>query len=349
MKNTNPYTLVFGKEPVQLISRVRLINEVTEALVGEPPTYQVCMVTGVRGSGKTVFMTEVSHRIAMDPDWIVVELNPQRDMLEGVASKLSSDNELATLFRTAKINLSFFGFGVEIGGTTPITDIETALGKMLASIQRKGKKVLVVVDEASNTSHMRAFVSAFQILIRQNLPLYMIMTGLYENIDALQNADNLTFLHRAPKVTMDPLNIGIIAENYKKTFDLDDERAHMRAKLTCGYPFAFQVLGYLMWNNPGDDRDLIPTFRQYMEEYVYEKLWSELSRGDQKIAYAISQSVDGKIRDIRAVLGLETNQFNPYRKRLLKKGLVDGSVHGYLRFTLPLFGEFVRDNFDGDL
>ena len=38
------------------------------------------MITGVRGSGKTVFMTDISKQIKEDESWIVVELNPEKDL-----------------------------------------------------------------------------------------------------------------------------------------------------------------------------------------------------------------------------------------------------------------------------
>ena len=52
----------------------------------------------------------------------------------------------------------------------------------------------------------------------------------------------------------------------------------------------------------------------------------------------------GKIKEIREHLGMETNEFNPYRKRLMKKGIVSGETRGYVFFTLPLFERYVIDN-----
>ena len=57
---------------------------------------------------------------------------------------------------------------------------------------------------------------------------------------------------------------------------MKDEALQM-AKETKGYPFAFQVLGYLCWRNEAEWTEVLPEYSQYLEEYVYEKLWSELS------------------------------------------------------------------------
>jgi hypothetical protein len=38
---------------------------------------------------------------------------------------------------------------------------------------------------------------------------------------------------------------------------------------------------------------------------------------------------------------MDGNEFSKYRLRLIRKGLVDGSMRGRLFFVLPLFREFV--------
>lgn len=339
----NPYTLVFGKEPAQVISRTAQIIEIVDTFREENPSQQVYIITGVRGSGKTVLMTEAAREIASDEDWVVVELNPERDMLESFAAKLSSEDRFARLFQSAKLNLSFFGLGLEVGGTAPITDIEVALEAMIAALAKQGKRVLVTVDEAASTQNMKAFANSFQILIRRNLPLFLLMTGLHENIRTLQDQKSLTFLYRAPKIATTPLNLGAMAANYRENLALDDATALEMARLTKGYPFAFQVLGYLSWRSGSFDNRVRSELRQYLEDYVYEKIWSELSEGDRIIAHAIALSEEGKVSSIRESLGYDTNHFNPYRKRLVDKGIVDGKRHGFVRFTLPLFDEFVRD------
>lgn len=83
-------------------------------------------------------------------------------------------------------------------------------------------------------------------------------------------------------------------------------------------------------------------FKQYLEEYVYEKIWSELSSTDKQVAYAIATTDSTKISDIRETLDMSTNQFNPYRQRLIRKGVINGSEFGHVMFSLPLFGQLPR-------
>ena len=102
----NPYTLVFGKEPAQMIARHMQTAEIIDTFNSDNPSQQVYIITGVRGAGKTVLMTDVAKRLQKNDIWITVELNPERDMLETLVSKLSSNHTLAKLFQSAKINLS---------------------------------------------------------------------------------------------------------------------------------------------------------------------------------------------------------------------------------------------------
>ena len=82
---------------------------------------------------------------------IVVNLNAQRDLLQSFAAKLNSDQWLNKIFRESEINLSAFGIGVGIKGIPPIDDIEEALIRMLSGVKKHGKRVLITIDEVTNS------------------------------------------------------------------------------------------------------------------------------------------------------------------------------------------------------
>lgn len=338
---TNPFSLSFGKEPLSFIERGRQSREIIDSFSEENPSCQVYMITGVRGSGKTVMLTDIAKHFRKEKDWIVVDLIPERDLLQMLAAELSNRPELLSIFQDAKINLSFLGLGLEIDGVPPITDVSVAVTRMLERIRKKGKRVLITIDEVSRNQTMREFVSLFQIFMRQDLPVFLAMTGLYENIYELQNEKTLTFLYRAPKMELQPLNIGMIASKYREIFQLDEDEALQMAKETKGYPFAFQVLGYLCWRNEAEWTEVLPEYSQYLEEYVYEKLWSELSSNDRKVLIAMTEADDQKVGSIRAKAGKSSSSFGVYRDRLIKKGIVVATEYGHLDFALPRFREFV--------
>ena len=356
---SNPFTISFGKEPTEYISRLSQTAEILDEFLSLNPASQVYMITGVRGSGKTVMLTMVKKELKKNKDWIVVELSPVRDMLKSLAAKLYEQPELNKLFLKASLDLTKLGIGVSIRKTVPVEDIETALGRMLREIQKSGRKVLITVDESLSNQYVREFASIFQILLREDYPVYLLMTGLYENFYELQNEEGLTFLYRAPKITLDALSINAIRDRYQKVFQINEDDAMKMAKLTMGYPFAFQVLGYLCWKKRNVPlEEILPEYDQYLEEYVYAKIWSELSAKDQKVLLAMARLVKGlpegaaiKNVSIREEIGMSSAEMSVYRGRLIHKGIIADSGYGQFAFRLPRFAKVIRgwNNMDQEI
>ena len=53
----NPFTLTFGRSPLESVDRPVQINEIIETFTADTINQQMFIITGVRGSGKTVMMT----------------------------------------------------------------------------------------------------------------------------------------------------------------------------------------------------------------------------------------------------------------------------------------------------
>lgn len=305
---------------------------------------QIYMVTGVRGSGKTVMMTNIADILSKRDDWIVVELNATRDLLQSLASRLYAVPRLHDCFLKAKLDFSAFGLGVSIENAAPVTDVEDMVAKMLDQLQKLGKRLLITIDEVVYSEQMKVFASAFQIFMRQEYPIFILMTGLYENIYELQNDKSLTFLYRAPKIILEPLNLTAVRQHYKNIFALEEEKAERMAALTRGYPFAFQVLGYLYWEHRDTMTldEILPEYDQYLEEYVYSKIWSEMSEKDKEILQVLAVSGEIKVKNLREKLRLASEQFSVYRERLKRKGVIDTRQYGMVSMALPRFEEFIK-------
>ena len=84
----------------------------------------------------------------------------------------------------------------------------------------------------------------------------------------------------------------------------------------------------------------IEPYQQHLDEYVYEKIWTEMSKKDKAVLFAVANS-DGSVKQVKSNLGMEDNQFSPYRERLLRKGVLEASGYGTVELTLPLFREYV--------
>ncbi|MBG9367461.1 ATP-binding protein [Streptococcus sp. NLN64] len=342
---TNPFTLGFGKKPLTYIDRTAQTTTIIEDLTSDNPSSQSYILTGVRGVGKTVMMNEIVRHLNQKSDWITIKLNPNRPLFESLAAKLYEIPEISALFHKAKLNLSIFGLGVDVENVPPVVSIEVALEKMLLQLKENNKKLLIAIDEVTKSDNLKAFVSSFQLWISDDLPVFLLMTGLYENISLLQDDSSLTFLHRSKKEYLSPLNYLFITKSYKEIFDLSDEEAIEMSRLTRGFPFAFQVLGYLKWNEKEKALvELLDAFDDYLQEYVYNKIWSELSDLDRDVLKAFLDSPRNEVpvSQLRDQLEFSANKFSVYRERLIRKGVVHPSKRGYLELTLPRFRDFLK-------
>lgn len=340
----NPYMLTFGVKPSQYISRVQQMEQIIGTFNSEKPSINVYLISGVRGSGKTVLMSNVSEVLKKDSGWIVISLNPTRDILHSAVEKLNAHKEFSKIKLTDKVDFSLLGIGVSIEGAEKISDEEVALETILSYVKKIKKKVLFTIDEVTNSEYIKQFTSTFQNLIRDEYPVFLLMTGLYENIRKIQDEDELTFLYRAPRIELTPLNISGMMESYKNTLGIDDATARQMAKKTKGYSYAFQLLGYLSYQKKeGFDVDVNQAYRQYLEEYSYEKIWHELSAIEKNILIALAKCDTKKVKDIREMIQSKSNDFSVYRTRLIRKGVVYSPSYGELDFTLPEFDRFVLD------
>lgn len=342
MPQDNPFSLSFGKKPSNIIERTLIENEIIDTFNSKDPSYYATVITGIRGSGKTVLLSSISNRLKKEKDWVVVDLSADSDLLTSLAASLSERNDLLKTFKDAKINISIFGIGIEIDKSPANEATVAALDKMLYKLTQKKKKVLVTIDEVVSNTYMRKFVSQFQIFLRNEYNVFLLMTGLYENVDAIQNEKTLTFFYRAPKITLEPLNIGSIASKYAQTFDLDEVESIRMAKETRGYPYAYQVLGYLCFQQGKKWEEVIDDYEKYLFEYSYEKIWSELSPKDRDVIFAIADTTTSDVESIRTTGSFSSNYFTVYRNRLIKRGVIYSPDFGKLEFTLPRWQNFVR-------
>ena len=191
--------------------------------------------------------------------------------------------------------------------------------------------------------NMKRFASEFQLFIRKNYPIYLLMTGLYENIYAIQNDPALTFLLRAPKICMEPLSIHQIAKQYKRVFDTDDDKSKKLAQITKGYAFAFQALGllYYEYHDTLSLDEILSKLDDMLDDFVYKKIWEGLSEKDREIVRVLgSEKMNSS--DICKKLGINNTSFPRYRDRLLKKGILSIVSRGIVELALPRFAEVIE-------
>ena len=341
--SNNPFSLSFGKSPNKLISRYDYANQIISTFNSDNPVSNAYLIEGVRGCGKTVLMTLIEKELAQEKNWIIIDLNSTQDLLSDFAIRLvDSCKKLTDIFKKG-FNLSVAGFGIGINGEEQKRNSVSIICELLEKLNKKNKKVLITIDEVMNGDNMRHFASEFQILLRKDFQIFLLMTGLYENIYAIQNDPALTFLLRTPKIKLEPLSLAQITKVYKNVFNTDDETSKKLAQITKGYAFAFQALGLLYF----DYKDSLPLdkillkFDDLLDDFVYRKIWEGLSNQDKNVLLAIT---DSKIQvgDVCKKLNMTSATFSKYRERLLNRGIIHSPQHGYVEIILPRFNEVIK-------
>ena len=341
----NPFSLSFGTEPKEYITRNQQIDKIVSTFKDEAPSSYAYMLTGIRGAGKTVMLSSITDIFEKEKDWIVINVSPDMDILNSIVAHIYSRKKLQNVFAGAKLDLSALGIGVSVKQTDPVYDATTVLEKLLTELKKKDYKLLIAIDEIVNNANVKLFAGVYQILLRKKFQIFLLMTGLYENINNLQNEKTLTFLYRAPKIYLEPLNKFSIARSYKKVFGVDDKVAKEMAELTNGYAYAYQVLGYLYWDRSDNNtkavniENLIDEYDSTLSEYVYEKIWSELPEKEKMITSLLVKNGQMKTKDIKEELNMSDSQMSVYRDRLKRRGVIDVSRYGYISLILPRFGE----------
>ena len=114
------------------------------------------------------------------------------------------------------------------------------------------------------------------------------------------------------------------------------------AEFTKGYSYAFQALGYIMWEDGCKLEEAIPKFDERISEYCYEKIWEDLSETEKKVVIFLSEKGKLKTKEVIEKSMSSVKSFPSIRDRLIKKGVIDGSEYGYISLSLPRFSEFIK-------
>ena len=342
MRKNNPFCLSFGREPDRFVERAEAFDRITETFKSESPSINNFLIMGVRGSGKTVLMSSIANHFREENDWVVISLNPTRDLLEMFAASLFNDNDLKNHYIEASFSIPFLGIGVDVKAKQPINDVQVALEKMISMANENGKKILVVIDDITKSNNIITFATAYQDFISRKLPVYLIMTGLYENIYLIQRDKRCSFLMRAEHIQLKPLNKIGMKNQYIQTFKCKEKEALQMAEFTKGYSYAFQALGYIMWEDECKLEEAIPKFDERISEYCYEKIWEDLSDTEKRVVIFLSENGKQKTKEIIENSMSSVKSFSSIRDRLIKKGVIDGSEYGYISLSLPRFSEFVK-------
>ena len=138
---SNPFSLTFGKHPEKYISRYENTDMILSTFSSENPLSHTYLIEGVRGSGKTVLMTTISQQLSAGKEWIIVDLNSTRGLMDDLAHRLYDSCSNIPKLLDKGFNVSIAGVGIGIGGSAGFQDSISIITKLLSAAKKKNKKI----------------------------------------------------------------------------------------------------------------------------------------------------------------------------------------------------------------
>jgi len=317
-KRVDPFTRTPGIAGAAYIDTC-IADEIINSFTSEESSKYVYKITGIRGSGKSVEYGNVIRALKADKKWLVYPLSAAGDAVKTLISKLSMENFIDSY------------------------SDEAMLTKMVAEANKKKYNVLVGVDDISKTPEMIRLLSMIGSMILEGMHIYLLVTGLAENIEEFSSEKNLTFFKRADELEIKGLNKYDITAMYQKLLKIDAVEAKKIEEETKGYAYAYQVLGSLYFGKQKNEtlNDIIPEFERIMFRDSYDLVWKSLSNGEKEVVRCICKTKDGKAEDIKKLMA-NAASYSVYRSRLINKHLVSDEIRGYMKLRLPHFDKFVE-------
>ena len=345
----NPFNPTFGDVPKIFLPGTGE-NQVMDILnmITKSDFARSIFITGVRGAGKTSLMMRVAEKLRQNNQFYLVDLINRPGILLSLFRLLS--DQVSSSFQKTIHSISSIAVGnISVSREVEPPNTDLLLDKLMQEVKKEGKKVLITVDEVTNSQPIRELIQNFNAFKRKKYPVYLLMTGLPDLVLNLQNEERLTFLLRSDKVVVSPLQKLSIYETYQDIFKCDQGIATKLTNMTNGYSYAFQLLGYLLFNKVNGqipvDEDVESIKMKYQAKLFnncYQKIFMDLSPIDQQYLYAVRDN--HSLAEVSQLMGKSNVFVAQYRRRAIERHLIKPAVkRGYVCFTLPYFEKYLNE------
>ena len=356
----NPFTPAFGSEPMFLVGRERIIEDILGGLENGPgDPNRASILIGPRGSGKTVLLTKIAFE-SSQMGWIPVNVTASPGMLDKILEQIEYNGRdiLPPIGKSRLSEIHAFGVGI----STEKSEIRrlswrSQATELIEFFAQYNIGILITVDEIdSKIVEMIDLVADFQHFVRKRRNVALIMAGLPGKTLQLFQNDRVSFVRRAFQHNLDAISKSDTKTVIRKTIEssgrtIDSDALDVASEFTKGYPFLIQLAGYNIWRQSPDNRVIssddviygIECSQEHMENMILSTTINELSENDLNFLIAmLPDKNESSISDIIARLGCNANHAGQYRLRLIKQGVIEEYGRGKVQFVMPLLKEFLK-------
>ncbi len=360
-KLVNPFKPTAGAEPPVLIGRDKVIDDFSDGLdegVGAPA--RLMRITGPRGSGKTVLLTELGD-IARKRGWTVVDETAGENLCSNMVAALARDSSGASISADFDMGVVKVHAGAK---KEEGSSLREALKKATEKLGGNPVGLLVTVDEVQDAkeSDMRDLAAAVQHLIREKRNIAFVFAGITTGVMDLVSGQALTFLRRAKAEELDSIPLDEVSCALRSTIEksgmsIEDEALAKATEATAGYAYLIQLVGYHVWrmgkrhaqqSKEIDVGDVEFGVKEAMRDFnttVHEPALAGLPL--HAMEYVIAMSQDAGVSRTSAVaerIGVAPSSLTSYRRLLINRQIVESAARGFVAFSIPYMREYVRAN-----
>ena len=282
----NPFSPGAGSPPPELAGRSDILNQalMTLARVKRGRAEKSMLIIGLRGTGKTVLLHEISglaekegyqsvmieaHEKKSLPELLLPELRRvlfSLDTGEMISSKVKrAFRVLKSFVSSVKISVKMqdidFGIGIESEkGTADSGDLEADLAQVFIALgeaaQDRNTAVAVIIDELQYLSdeELSSLIMAVHKISQKSLPVVVIGAGLPQLVGkagrAKSYAERLFDYPELGPLEKEDAKValqGPVQKEGESVF-FTDEALDEIIRVTEGYPYFLQEWGYQAWN-----------------------------------------------------------------------------------------------------
>lgn len=353
----NPFKPTAGKMPPELIGRDFVVESFTDGVENGPGAPERLMrLTGVRGMGKTVMLSELG-RIARDRDWLVIDEVASTGFCTRILDRLTPRSQVESMRSQPSI------LGISLG-EIEIERASLTLREAMATRLKDSKTgLLVTLDEVQDSSleEMRALAVAVQQVIGDDLSVAFVFAGLPSMIDRVVNAKALTFLRRAIPEELAPLYSEDVEQSFAETIvasgrAVASDALALMTDAAAGYPFMVQLVGYYTWqaSHKRDSKRVelrdaeqgVALARRQFDRMVIEPALQNLSPTLLSYLFAMAEDEGrpSKTGAVAARLNRDLTELSSYRSRLIKENVVESRSRGEIEFVVPYMAQYLNEH-----
>ena len=363
MRVNNPFTPAFGSEPMVLAGRENILEDILGGLENGPgdPNRSTILI-GPRGSGKTVLLTKVADEAAKI-GWISARVTASEGMLDSIVEQARKNGKefLPKNAKTRLTELHAFGIGFSIEAANDSRPSwRMQMTEILELLEEYRIGLLITVDELDvKQEEMVALVRDFQHFVTEKREVALLMAGLPGKALQMFQDKSISFVRRSFQHYLDTIPVSDVKSAIQETVEVSGRRIDANALETAasyteGFPFLIQLIGYHMWRQSPESKEItisdvtkgMESADEYMERMILDTTVKDLS--DKDIAFLLAMLPDpdmSRMADLTARLNAPSSVVGQYRLRLIRQGVIEEYGRGKVRFAIPLLREYLEKRF----